>query len=46
LEAVNDLSEETRKEIDNLYNAIAALSVKPPVPEKPRTPIGYNVSYK
>jgi hypothetical protein len=46
LESVNDLSEETRKEIDNLYNAIAALSVKSPVPEKPRTPIGYNVSYK
>ncbi len=40
MEAVNDLSEDTRREIDNLYAAIAALSVKPPKVEKPRTPIG------
>ena len=41
LEALNDMSEETRKEIDNLYNAIAALSVKTPASEKPRAPIGF-----
>lgn len=40
LEAINDLSEDMRKEIDNIYMAIAALSVKPvvssdgPAPEK------------
>ena len=27
-EAVNDLSEDMRKELDNIYEAIAALSVK------------------
>ncbi len=41
LEAVNDLSEYTRGEIDNLYAAFAALSAKTPKIEKPRTPIGY-----
>ncbi len=41
LEALNDLSEDTRRHIDNLYNAIAALSVKPPQTEKPRRRIGY-----
>jgi hypothetical protein len=41
LEAVNDLSEDLRKDIDNLYNAIGELSIKPVTPEKPRTPIGY-----
>ncbi len=41
LEAVNDLSEYTRGEIDNLYAAFAALSSKTPKIEKPRTPIGY-----
>ena len=40
-EAVNDLSEDARKHINNLYNAIAALSVKPPQTEKPRRRIGY-----
>jgi len=43
LEAVNDLSEYTRKEIDNLYNAIGALSVKPPQISKPRNPIGFDI---
>ena len=28
-EAVNDLSEDVRKELDNIYQAIAALSIKP-----------------
>lgn len=37
LEAVNDLSEDIRKEIDNIYMAIAALSVKPTEPQSPPT---------
>ena len=41
IEAVNDLSEYTREEIDNLYAAFAALAAKKPELEKPRTPIGY-----
>lgn len=40
-EAINDLSEDMRKELDNVYNAIAALSLKPQQAEKPRKPIGY-----
>jgi hypothetical protein len=44
LEAINDLSEDTRKHIDNLYNAIAALSVKPAQPQKPSRRIGFNSS--
>ena len=44
LEAVNDLSEYTREEIDNLYNAFAALSAKTPKLDKPRTPIGYRTN--
>ena len=39
LEAINDLSEDMRQEIDNIYQAIAALSVKPPEP--PRKKIGF-----
>jgi hypothetical protein len=34
LEAVNDLSEDTRRHIDNIYNAIGELSAKPPVPRR------------
>jgi len=41
LEAVNDLSEDTRKHIDNLYNAIGELSVKPPKLNEPRRRIGF-----
>ena len=40
-EAVNDLSEDMRKELDNIYEAIAALSVKVPQARKPIQPIGY-----
>ena len=40
-EAVNDLSEDMRKELDNIYEAIAALSVKVPQARKPRRTIGY-----
>ena len=39
LEAINDLSEDMRQEIDNIYQAIAALSVK--APEPPRKKIGF-----
>ncbi len=41
LEAVNDLSEDIRKVIDNIYMAIAALSVKPAEPQKPVNKIGF-----
>jgi len=40
LEVINDLSEDLRQDIDNLYNAIGALSAKTPQIEKPRNPIG------
>lgn len=39
--AVNDLSEDMRQELDTIYQAIAALSVKVPQAAKPRRPIGY-----
>ena len=41
LEAVNDLSEDMRKEIDNIYQAIAELSIRPVAPEKPVRKIGF-----
>ena len=37
-EAVSDLSEDMRKELDNNYQAIAALSIHP---QRTRNPIGY-----
>lgn len=40
-EAVNDLSEDMRKELDNILLAIAALSLKPQRAARPRTPIGF-----
>ena len=45
LEAVNDLSEDVRKDIDNIYDALAALSVKvdPPKVEPPRNKIGFKI---
>lgn len=43
-EAVNDLSEDMRRELDNIYEAIAALSVKIPQAQPPRRPIGYKRS--
>ena len=46
LEVVNDLSEDVRRDIDNLYNAIGELSVKPVQVEKPRRPIGYKHNYE
>jgi signal transduction histidine kinase len=44
MEAVNDLSEYTREEIDNLYNAFAALSAKTPQVQKPRPQIGFQTA--
>lgn len=46
LGAVNDLSEDTRKNVDNIYNAIAELSIKLPVLDEPRRPIGFNIDRK
>ena len=45
LEAINDLSEDVRKEIDTIYQAIAALSVKEPTQKEPeRQKIGFKTS--
>ena len=44
-EAVNDLSEDMRRELDDIYAAIAALSVKVPQAQQPRRPIGYRTEY-
>lgn len=45
LEAINDLSEDMRQEIDTIYQAIAALSVKEPVKSDPlRNKIGFKTS--
>ena len=42
LEAINDLSEDMRQEIDTIYQAIAALSVKEPTQkESKRQKIGF-----
>ncbi len=41
LEAVNDLSEDLRRDIDAIYDAIGALSVKLPQAGKTRRPIGF-----
>lgn len=45
-EAVNDLSEDMRKELDNIYQAIAALSIKTPQSRKQPQPIGYKLPEK
>ena len=41
LEAVNDLSEDMRKDIDAIYEAIGALSVKLPKIQNPAQKIGF-----
>lgn len=47
LEAINDLSEDMRKEIDTIYQAIAALSIKDSVPiDQERPKIGFKTSNK
>lgn len=43
-EAVNDLSEDMRKELDNIYQAIAALSIKVPQARKVGQPIGFEAT--
>ena len=40
-EAVSDLSEDMRQELDNIYQAIAALSIKMPQARKTAQPIGF-----
>ncbi len=44
LRNLNDLSEDMRRDIDNLYAAIGELSVKPVQVEQPRRRIGYRLS--
>ena len=45
LEAINDLSEDMRREIDTIYQAIAALSVKEPTQNEPqRQKIGFKTN--
>ena len=45
LGAMNDLSEEMRAELENIYNAIGALSVKYQEPPKTKmNPIGYEAT--
>ena len=46
MEAVNDLSEDMRQELDNIYQAIAALSVKPQQVSPPHKPIGFKTDNK
>ena len=45
-EAVSDLSEDMRQELDNIYQAIAALSIKVPQARKPSQPIGFKPTTK
>ena len=41
LEAMNDLSEDMRRDFDTVFEAIGALSVKLPEARKQRKPIGF-----
>lgn len=41
LEAMNDMSEDVQKDIDTIYEAIGALSVKLPQARKQLQPIGF-----
>lgn len=45
-EAINDLSEDMRRELDNIYQAIAALSVKTPQARNQPRLIGYKTPEK
>jgi primosomal protein N'' len=45
LAAVNDLSEDIQAEIDNLYKAIAELSLKSIEHKNPGNKIGFKTSY-
>lgn len=44
-EAVSDLSEDMRQELDSIYQAIAALSVKMPQARKPSQPVGFKQAH-
>ncbi len=44
LKAINDLSEDLRKDIDVLYTAIEAMAARPAVEEHPRRRIGYRMA--
>jgi len=46
IEAINDLSEDTGKEFETIYDAIGALSIKLPKIEEPRRPIGYKRKFE
>lgn len=41
-EAINDLSEDVRRDLDTIYEAIAALSVRLPAAHKQPRPIGFH----
>ncbi len=43
LEAINDLSEDNRKEFDSIYLALSQLADKQKLINKPRNPIGFRV---
>ena len=44
LEAMNDLSEDVRRDFDTVFEPIGALSVKLPQAQKPRTTIGFKTN--
>ena len=44
LEAMNDLSEDVRRDFDTVFEAIGALSVKLPQAQKPRTTNGFKTN--
>lgn len=44
-EAVSDLSEDMRRELDSIYQAIGALSVKLPQARKPSQPVGFRQAH-
>ena len=46
LEAMNDLSEDVRRDFDTVFEAIGALSVKLPEAKKSRQPIGFVIGNK
>ncbi len=45
-EAINDLSEDMRQELDTIYQAIGALSVKIPQASRPKRPVGFRTGQK
>ena len=41
ISSINDLSEDTRKELDDIYLALSELAAKQKKISKPQNPIGY-----